>query len=132
MIFGKTQKIMKTGIAKYSKEFNIAKEDTQILITSEEKDGALTFRMCSSWNPKQRVGFKDIMDVKVDLLGFEMMASPFLRKSIEMYAKYYDVLVKDINVFIFEKSDKIGLAVYEGKKFKEMLSLEKQFERLGI
>ena len=55
-----------------------------------------------------------------------------LSKSVEMYAKYYDVLVKDINLFIFEKSDKVGVAVYEGTKFKETLTLEKQFERLGI
>ena len=88
--------------------------------------------MCNSWNPKQRVGFKDIMDVRVDMLGFEMMASPFLSKSVEMYAKYYDVLVKEINLFIFEKNDKVGVAVYENKKFKEAVSLEKQFERLGL
>tara|TARA_R110000782_G_scaffold49136_1_gene107068 strand:- start:519 stop:917 length:399 start_codon:yes stop_codon:yes gene_type:complete len=132
MIFGKTQKIMKTGIAKYSKEFEITKDNTQILITAQEKEGALTFKMCNGWNPKKRVGFKDIMDVRVDMLGFEIMASPFLSKSVEMYAKYYDVLVKDINLFIFEKSDKVGVAVYEGTKFKETLTLEKQFERLGI
>jgi|TARA_B110000908_G_scaffold20981_1_gene23570 hypothetical protein len=132
MILGKTQKIMKTGIAKYSKEFEITKDNTQILITAQEKDGALTFRMCNCWSPKQRVGFKDIMDVRVDMLGFEMMASPFLSKSVEMYAKYYDVLVKEINLFIFEKNDKVGVAVYENKKFKEAVSLEKQFERLGL
>jgi hypothetical protein len=49
-----------------------------------------------------------------------------------MYAKYYDVLVKEINLFIFEKNDKVGVAVYENKKFKEAVSLEKQFERLGL
>ena len=34
MIYAKTQKIMKTGISKYSKEFENTKEDTQILVTS--------------------------------------------------------------------------------------------------
>jgi hypothetical protein len=37
-----------------------------------------------------------------------------------------------MNLFIFEKNDKIGLAIYDKKKFKEAISLEKQFERLGI
>ena len=132
MVFGKTQKIMKTGISKYSKEFQTTKDNTQILITSQEVDGALTFTMCDKWNPKKRVGFKEIMDVRVDMLGFEMMASPFLRKSVEMYSKYYDVIIKEMNLFIFEKNDKIGLAIYDKKKFKEAISLEKQFERLGI
>ena len=131
MIFGKTQKIMKTGISKYSKEFETTKENTQILVKANEGDG-VNYTMCNNWKPKNEVSFKDIMDVRVDLLGFEMMASPFLRKSVDMYSKYYDTSNSQINLFIFEKSDKIGVAVYEGTKFKETLTLEKQFERLGI
>ena len=131
MIFGKTQKIMKTGIAKYSKEFETTNENTQILVRADEGDG-VSYTMCNNWKPQNDVSFKDIMDVRVDLLGFEMMASPFLRKSVEMYAKYYNASNSIINLFIFEKSDKIGVAVYENTKFKETLTLEKQFERLGI
>ena len=131
MIFGKTQKIMKTGIDKYSKVFETTTENTQILVKSDGAEG-VNYTMCDSWKPKQEVSFKDIMDVKVDLLGFEMMASPFLRKSVDMYAKYYNASNSQINLFIFEKSDKIGVAVYEDTKFKETLTLEKQFERLGI
>ena len=131
MILGKTQKIMKTGILKYSKEFKTTKDNTQILVRADEGDG-VNYTMCNNWKPKNEVSFKDIMDVRVDLLGFEMMASPFLRKSVDMYSKYYDTSNSQINLFIFEKSDKIGVAVYEGTKFKETLTLEKQFERLGI
>lgn len=132
MIFGKTQKIMKTGISKYSKEFETTKDNVQILVNTVEVDGALKFTMCDAWNPKKQVGFKDIMDVRVDMLGFEMMASPFLSKSVEMYAKYYDSDIKEVNMFIFEKNEKIGVAVYHNKNFKEAITLEKQFERLGI
>ncbi len=131
MIFGKTQKIMKTGILKYSKKFNTTKDDTQILIKANQNDG-VNYTMCNSWKPKDEVSFKDIMDVRVDILGFEMMASPFLRKSVDMYAKYYDVPSSHINLFIFEKGEKVGVAIYEDTKFKETLTLEKQFERLGI
>jgi len=131
MIFGKTQKIMKTGISKYSKQFETTKENTQILVKANENEG-VSYTMCNSWKPQNEVSFKDIMDVRVDLLGFEMMASPFLRKSVDMYAKYYDASSSQINLFIFEKSEKIGVAVYEGTTFKETLTLEKQFERLGI
>ena len=131
MIFGKTQKIMKTGISKYSKQFNTAKENTQILVKADSGEG-VNYTMCDSWKPKNEVSFKDIMDVRVDLLGFEMMASPFLRKSVDMYANYYDVPNSHINIFIFEKNDKVGVAVYEHTTFKETLTLEKQFERLGI
>lgn len=131
MIFVKTQKIMKTGIKKYSKVFNSTKEDTQILVKSDEANG-VNYLMCNKWNPKQKVTFKDIMDVRVDLLGFEGLASPFLRKSIDMYAKYYDALPDEMNLFIFEKNEKVGLAVYVRGVYKELIPLEKQFERLGL
>lgn len=131
MIYAKTQKIMKTGINKYSKLFETTKENTQILVKSNEADG-VNYTMCDCWKPKQEVSFKDIMDVKVDLLGFEMMASPFLRKSVDMYAKYYEKPNSEINIFIFEKNEKIGIAVYENTSFKQVISLKKQFERLGI
>ena len=131
MILSKTQKIMKTGILKYSKELEITKDSTQILVTSDEADG-VDYTICNSWCPTLKVSFKDIMDVRVELLGFEMMASPFLRKSVDMYANYYETLPKEINMFIFEKNDKVGVAVYERTSFKEVISLEKQFGRLGI
>lgn len=131
MILGKTQKIMKTGISKYSKELEITKDNTQILVTSNEADG-VDYQICESWKPSFKVSFKDIMDVRVDLLGFEMMASPFLRKSVDMYADYYNTIPSEINLFIFEKEEKIGVAVYDKTIFKEAISLTKQFERLGI
>ena len=49
-----------------------------------------------------------------------------------MYAKYYEKSSSEMNLFIFEKNEKIGVAVYENTTFKEALTLEKQFERLGI
>lgn len=131
MIYAKTQKIMKTGISKYSKEFENTKEDTQILVTSDEGEG-VDYTMCNKWNPAKKVSFKDIMNVRVDLLGFEAMASPFLRRSVEMYAKQYEADNSEMNLFIFEKNEKLGIAVYEKTKFKEAISLQKQFERLGL
>jgi hypothetical protein len=37
-----------------------------------------------------------------------------------------------MNIFIFKKNDKLGIAVYKQKEFKEMITLQKQFERLGL
>lgn len=132
MILSKTRKIMKTGIAKYSKQLKLEKNETQILVRANEEDEGVNYMICAKWKPNMKVSFKDIMDTKIDLLGFENLASPFLRKSVDMYAKYYDESVSEMNLFIFQKDDKVGVAVYCGTKYKEMITLEKQFERLGI
>ena len=129
MIFEKTQKIMNTGIGKYSRINEVTEEQTQILVKAEG-DEKVNYTICKEWKPLEVVSFKQIMDVRVDILGFEMLASPFLRKSVDMYSKYYES--DDVNLFIFKKDSKLGIAVYEKNDFKEILTLEKQFERLGI
>tara|TARA_A100000171_G_C2001877_1_gene82212 strand:- start:24 stop:413 length:390 start_codon:yes stop_codon:yes gene_type:complete len=129
MIFEKTQKIMNTGIGKYSRINEVTEEQTQILVKAEG-DEKVNYTICKEWKPLEVVSFKQIMDVRVDILGFEMLASPFLRKSVDMYSKYYES--DDVNLFIFKKDSKLGIAVYEKNNFKEILTLEKQFERLGI
>jgi hypothetical protein len=129
MIFQKTQKIMNTGIGKYSRINEVTEEQTQILVKAEG-DEKVNYTICKEWKPLEVVSFKQIMDVRVDILGFEMLASPFLRKSVDMYSKYYES--DDVNLFIFKKDSKLGIAVYEKNNFKEILTLEKQFERLGI
>lgn len=131
MIFGKTQKIMKNGISKYSKQWETTTNNTQILLKSNDS-GGIKYIMCNCWEIKKEVSFKELMDVKVDLLGIEIIATPFLRKSMDLYAKKYNTSINEINLFIFEKNDKIGIAVYENINFKEVLSLEKHFEQLGI
>ena len=131
MIYAKTKQIMNTGIAKYSDIYEQEVEDTQILIKSDDSDG-VNYQMCKKWNPNEEVTFKDIMDAKVDILGFEYMSAPFLRKSVDMYAKAYEKPSSEMNLFIFEKNEKLGVAIYENTTFKEAISLEKQFERLGI
>lgn len=129
MIFEKTQKIMNTGIGKYSRINEVTEEQTQILVKAEG-DEKVNYTICKEWKPLEVVSFKQIMDVRVDILGFEMLASPFLRKSVDMYSKYYES--DDVNLFIFKKDSKLGIAVYEKNNFKEILTLEKQFERLGL
>ena len=131
MIYGKTKQIMNTGIDKYSDIYDLNVEDTQILVKSNDSDG-VRYQMCKKWNPEEEVSFKDIMDAKVDILGFEYISAPFLRKSVDMYAKKYETNSPDMNLFIFRKNEKLGIAVYKHKEFKEALTLQKQFERLGI
>jgi hypothetical protein len=132
MILSKTQKIMKTGIAKYSKSLERKEEDIQIQVKADQNSEGVIYQICDKWNPKIEVSFKDIMDTKIDLLGFESMSAPFMRKSVDLYIKYYESISSDISLFIFKKDNRIGVAVYDKSNFKEMITLEKQFQRIGL
>jgi len=49
-----------------------------------------------------------------------------------MYAKKYETNSDNMNMFIFKKNEKLGVAVYKQNENKEVLTLKKQFERLGL
>ena len=132
MILSKTQKIMKTGIAKYSKSLERKEEDIQIQVKADQNSEGVIYQICDKWNPKIEVSFKDIMDTKIDWLGFESMAAPFMRKSVDWYIKYYESISSDISLFTFKKDNRIGVAVYHKLDVKEMITLEKQFQRIGL
>jgi len=127
MFYAKTQKIMRSGIEKYSIEFN--SESVQILLKPIEDD--IEFHICKDWQPNKSVSFLDIMNKKIDILGIEMIAKPYLYKSAIMYQKKY----KDegeVDTMIFKDKKELKVAVFLNKKAKEILTLEKQFERLGL
>ena len=132
MILQKTQKIMTTGIEKYASSLERSDEEVQILVRADPNSDGVIYQVCDKWKPKMVISFKDIMDTKIDLLGLEGLSSPFMRKGVDVYAKYYDCSNSDINVFIFKKDKKIGVAVYEKTNFKEVITLEKQFQRIGL
>jgi len=132
MMLSKTQEIMKTGIAKYSKSLERKEEDIQIQVKADQNSKGVIYQICDKWNPKIEVSFKDIMDIKTDLLRFEFLSTPFMRKSVDLYVKHYESISSDISLFIFKKDNTIGVAVYHKLDFKEMITLEKQFQRIGL
>ena len=66
MILSKTQKIMKTGIAKYSKSLERKEEDIQIQVKADQNSEGVIYQICDKWNPKIEVSFKDIYDLSFE------------------------------------------------------------------
>jgi hypothetical protein len=127
-----TTKIMTGGIEKYSKNYGLETKQVQIRISKNLEKGALKYEICKSWNPQEEVSFKDILNKKIDILGYEAMATPFLIKSIELYEKEFDVSQENISVILFLNGKKINLAVYDKIKNIKLVTLSKHFECLGM
>ena len=131
MVESITNKIMLGGIKKYSKLYQKSEKDVQIRISKNENE-VLDYEICQDWQPKESVTFKDILNKKIDILGYEQLSTPFLIKSLDLYKNEFNVDDKQLSIFLFSRNDKIGIAVFKEKQNLKLITLSKHFEQLGL
>jgi hypothetical protein len=131
MVESITNKIMLGGIKKYSKLYQKSEKDVQIRILKNENE-VLDYEICQDWQPKESVTFKDILNKKIDILGYEQLSTPFLIKSLDLYKNEFNVDDNQLSIFLFSRNDKIGIAVFKEKQNLKLITLSKHFEQLGL
>jgi hypothetical protein len=131
MVEGIVKKIMTTGITKYAKAYNVPAEQVQIKVTNDPS-GTVFYTMCNNFKEVERVSFLQIMDKRMDIFQYEALANPFLKKSLELYAKNTNDDVLNVCNFIIKVNNNIGLAFYNGYKNGKNISLAKHLGELGL
>lgn len=132
MIEGIVKKIMMTGINKYAKVYDVEPKNIQILV-KDDPDGSVTFTICKEFKVQEEVTFLQIMDKKMDIFQYESLASPYLKKSLEMYSQDTNDVLTNVCCFIMMPvENQIGLAFYNGYKNGKNVSLAKFLQELGL
>lgn len=141
MVEGIVKKIMFTGIEKYAKIYDLNDLEVQIKVLNDE-NGSVIYKMCKRYVEEEEVRFLQIMDKKLDMFGYEALASPFLKKSLIECAEENEINVSQVCCFILKYEDKnkkqgIGLAFYKIEENKplaklKVVTLAQHLEKLGI
>jgi hypothetical protein len=132
MIEGIVKKIMNTGIDKYAKEYEVQSSKVQIKVTNDP-NGTVSYAMCKDFKEVENVSFLQIMNKKMDIFQYESLANPFLKKSLQLYAKETNDDVLNVCVFIMQVNNKnIGLSFYNKYKNGKNISLGKHLGELGF
>ena len=131
MVEGIVKKIMITGIEKYAKEFQTPVENVSIKVT-DNPDGNVFFTMCQDMREVKSVSFLNIMDKKIDFLGYEGLATPVLKKTLEIFANEQKCETKDVSLFIVKHKNTVGLAFYNLYKQGKAVTLSAQLKELGL
>ena len=129
MVEAIVKKIMLNGIRNFEKKYNVPQ--VQIKVTNDV-DGFVFYDICINFKSVERVTFLQIMDKKMDLLGYQALANPFMKKSLELYAKEHNEDLSNVCAFIIEVNNNIGLAFYHAYKNGKSVSLKKHLEDLGL
>ncbi|MEI7509975.1 MAG: hypothetical protein WCJ62_10985 [Flavobacterium sp.] len=136
MVQGIVKKIMITGLTKYAKAYNVTTGEVQIKVTNDI-NGTVNYEICVQNNVVEKVRFINIMDKKIDFLGYESIANPFLKKSLEMYAKETNDELQNVcsNIIMYidaSSVSQIGLQFFNGIIKNKSISLTKHLAELGI
>jgi hypothetical protein len=132
MVQGIVKKIMTTGILKYAQSYDVSADRVQIKVTNDP-NGTVFYAMCNNFKEIESVSFLQIMNKKMDIFQYEALANPFLKKSLELYAKETNDDVINVCVFIMQvNSNNIGLSFYNGYKNGKNISLSKHLAELGL
>ena len=131
MVEGIVKKIMTTGINKYAKAYDVPADRVQIKVTNDP-NGTVFYTMCNNFKEVERVSFLQIMDKRMDIFQYEALANPFLKKSLELYAKDTNDDVLNVCSFIMQVHNNIGLAFYNGYKNGKNISLKNHLGELGL
>jgi len=132
MVEAIVKKIMNTGINKYAKAYGVPSNEVQIKVTNDP-NGTVIYAMCKNFKEVEDVSFLQIMDKKMDIFQYEALANPFLKKSLELFAKDSNDDIINVCVFILQvNNNNIGLSFYNKYKNAKNISLGKHLGELGL
>ena len=129
MIESTVNKIIIGGIQNFSKLFNATNETTQIRVYFD-KEKQVKYDACVNWQPKETVTFKQILNKKLDMLGYEALSTPIFKKSLLSFSEELNIEHNEISVFIFNQKNQIGLCVFRNSNHLHTTSLAQHLPTL--
>ena len=95
-IKGKTKELMFKCCEKYAAKQGIEVDGVQLILGLNEEGN--TYTMCVDYVRKEEYTIMQVLDVKIDFLGYSQLAPPFILKSLVRFSKQYNIDLDKINV----------------------------------
>ena len=103
-----TKKIMKAAIERYAEEEKVDKNKVQLLIYTDNPDCEPKYKVLIHNKPLKQVSFNEILNVKLDFLGRELIATPFITSSLKKLIRETNCSYEEANVLIYTNDNEEG------------------------
>lgn len=110
---------MLNAIKNFSKEYGVAETQTQLMIKASDEQCTPTYRVLVDNKVKKDVTFNQILNVKLDFLGRELIATPFISSSLRKLRREQGCGYEDVSVLIYKQKEEQttpNLYFFEGVK----------------
>ena len=114
-----TSNIMLNAIKNFSQEFGVAETETQLMINASDEDCSPIYKVLVNNKVKKDVTFNQILNVKLDFLGRELIATPFISSSLRKLRREQGCGYEDVSVLIYKQKEEQtspNLYFFEGVK----------------
>jgi hypothetical protein len=133
-MFGeKIAKDFSKGIASFAKEFEVLEKDVQVRLTfGENEESLINYQVCCSWKIQRGTNYKEIMGLKIDILGQENMVVPYIYKSMVANCQGLQIEMNAFSSFLYKREDgKIGVAIFDGSTHKKITTISELLSSLS-
>ncbi len=125
-----TSNIMLTAIKNFAKEFEVEETKTQLMINASDENCTPIYKVLVDNKVKKQVTFNEILNVKLDFLGREIIASPFIASSLRKLRREQGCGFEDLSILIYKQKDEQtipNLYFFEGVKPIKPITFEYLF-----
>ena len=114
-----TSNIMLNAIKNFSKEFEVEETKTQLMIKASDENCTPIYKVLVDNKVKKQVTFNEILNVKLDFLGREIIATPFIASSLRKLRREQGCGFEELNILIYKQKEEQqipNLYFFEGSK----------------
>ena len=114
------------------KQTQVSNERVQLLIYTDNPDLEPKYKVLLDNKPLKEVSFNEILNVKLDFLGREFIATPFITNTIKRLMNESSCDFNEVNVLIYprDKTEDINLYFFVGTRPKKPLTLNYKKKKL--
>lgn len=114
-----TKGIMLSAINNFSKEFEVETTKTQLMIKASDDNCTPKYQLLLNNKVVRDITFNEILNLKIDFLGREMIATPFIASSLRKLRNEHECGWEEINVLIYkekQEQDFPNMYFFQGSK----------------
>jgi hypothetical protein len=114
-----TKGIMLSAINNFSKEFEVETTKTQLMIKASDENCTPKYQLLLNNKVVIDITFNEILNLKIDFLGREMIASPFIARSLRKLRNEHECGWEEVNVLIYkekQEQDFPNMYFFQGSK----------------
>ena len=114
-----TSNIMLTAIKNFAKEFEVAETETQQKINASDENCTPIYKVFVNNKVKKQDTFNEILNVKLDFLGREIIATPFIASSLRKLRREQGCGFEELSILIYKQKEEQtipNLYFFEGIK----------------
>ena len=113
---------------KYAKKNNLTTDDVQLIMSldvelkpNDKLAISNTYIICEKYVRKVEYTFLEVLGVTIDFLGRQMLAEPFIRKSLVRFSQEHNIEIEKVSVmcvpFLNGKKKDVSLFLYNGDSY---------------